>query len=334
MGRIAAHTQEQVFEAADKLAAEGKEVTQTTLREVLGRGSFSTLGKHIDAWQEARKAAPAPVVIDMPESVKAAFAQCWQAAAAEAGKEIAAIREKADAEIKGTKRRLDEALAEVERLEEDANTDAAALESAQAALSQTAKDAQQAATEAAAREAALSATADQMQKQIEAQQDELSRVHTEADAARKQHAAEVARLTGDYSRQLAEQAAALQAAQADADRLRGQLAEAGEKLEAASVRERTKIEEAATAKAEAVRLADQLKEQKARSVEVIGKLEKSKQTVEAELTACRKETRTSSADLARAQGELEALRTQVARLNDTIRGLAAPGDRKGKGGAS
>lgn len=334
MGRIAAHTQEQVFEAADKLAAEGHEVTATTLREVLGRGSFSTLGKHIDAWQQARKAAPVPVVIDMPESVKAAFAQCWQAAATEAGKEIAAIREKADAEIKGTKRRLDEALAEVERLEEDANTDAAALETAQASLAQTAKDAQQAATDAAAREAALSATAEQMQKQIEAQQAELARVHAEADAARSQHAAEVARLTGDFSRQLAEQTTALQAAQGEADRLRGQLAEAAEKLDVASARERAKIEETAKAKADAERLADQLKEQKARSVEVIGKLEKSKQGLEADLSASRKEAKASAADQARAQGELEALRAQVAHLNDTIRSLAAPGERKGKGGAS
>lgn len=334
MGRIAAHTQEQVFEAADKLAAEGKEVTQTTLREVLGRGSFSTLGKHIDAWQEARRTTPVPVVIDMPESVKAAFAQCWQAAAAEAGKEIAAIREKADAEIKGTKRRLDEALAEVERLEEDANADAATLEAAQNALAQTVKDAQQAATDATAREAALSATAEQMQKQIEAQQAELARTHAEAEAANKQHAAEVARLTGDHSRQIAEQVAALQAAQAEADRLRIQLAESAEKLEAATGRERAKIEEAATAKADAARLADQLKEQKARSVEVIGKLEKSKQGLEADLTATRKEARTAAADLARAQGELDALRTQVASLNDTIRSLAAPGEKKGKGGAS
>ncbi len=184
MGRIAAHTQEQVFEAADKLAANGQEVTATTLREVLGRGSFSTLGKHIDAWQQARKAAPAPVVIDMPESVKAAFAQCWQAAASEAGKEIAAIREKADTEIKTTKRRLDEALAEVERLEEEANADAARLETAEGALSAERAASHRAATEAAAREAALTATAEQMRQQIEAQQAELARVHAEAEAAR------------------------------------------------------------------------------------------------------------------------------------------------------
>lgn len=334
MGRIAAHTQEQVFEAADKLAANGQEVTPTTLREVLGRGSFSTLGKHIEAWQQARQAAPAPVILEMPEAVKAAFAQCWQAAAAEAGKEIAAIREKADAEIKATKRRLDEALSEVERLEDEANTAADALEGAQNTLAHTVKEAQQAATEAAAREAALSATAEQMRQQIEAQQAELARVHAEAEAARSQHAAEVARLTGDFSRQLAEQAAALQAVQGEADRLRGQLAEAGEKLDAASARERAKIEEAATAKAEALRLADQLKDQKARSVEVIGKLEKSKQALETDLTATRKEAREAATQLGRAQGELEALRTQVASLNDTVRRLADQGDKKGKGAQS
>ena len=33
MGRIAAHTQEQVFEAADKLAANGQEVTDPAMIE-------------------------------------------------------------------------------------------------------------------------------------------------------------------------------------------------------------------------------------------------------------------------------------------------------------
>ena len=281
MGRIAAHSQEQVFEAADKLAAEGHDVTPTTLRELLGRGSFSTLGKHIDAWQQARKTAPAPVMIEMPEGVKVAFAQCWMAAAAEAGKEIAAIREKADAEVHGTKRRLDEALAEVERLEEYANADATALDAAQARLAQTVKDAQQAATAAAAREAALSATAVQMQKQIEAQQAEILRIRTEA----------------------------------------------AEKLDAAVARERAKIEEATKAKADAERLTDQLAEQKARSAESIGNLETA-------LSASRQEAKTLADNQARAQGELEALRTQLARLNDTLRSLAPMGEKKGKGSAA
>ena len=161
-------------------------------------------------------------------------------------------------------------------------------------------------------------------------QAELGRVHAEAEATRNQHAAEIARLSTDFSRQLAEQASALRASQGEADRLRGQLADAGEKLDAIFARERTKIEEAATAKAEAVSLAEQLKGQKVRSVEVIGKLEKSKQALEGELMAIRKETRDLSTKLGMATGELEALRTQVAGQTDVIKGFAASaqGDKK------
>ncbi len=110
MGRIAAFTQEQVFEAADKLAADGIEVSPNALRDHLGRGSFSTFMKHIDAWKKAQEDSPAPVVFDMPDNVKAAFAQCWQAAAAEASKEISSVREKAAMEIRTVTRRTDEAL--------------------------------------------------------------------------------------------------------------------------------------------------------------------------------------------------------------------------------
>ena len=330
MGRNAAHSQEQIFDAADKLAANGQEVTPNALRDVLGRGSYSTFVKHIDAWQQARQAAPAPVILEMPESVKAAFAQCWQAAASEAGKEIAAIREKADAEIKATKRRLDEAIAAIEQLEGEAEADTARLETAEAALAANRAAAQQAATEAAAREAGLSATADQMRQQIDAQQAELARVHGEAEAARNQQTAEIARLTADFSRHLVEQSAALQSSQADADRLRGQLADTVQKLDEASARERVKIEEAATAKAEAARLAEQLKDQKARSVEVIGKLEKSKQALEADLTVSRKEAKEAGTELGRAEGELEALRNQVVSQGDMLKNFAAQGDKKAK----
>lgn len=330
MGRTAVHTEKQVFEAADRLAANRQEVTPNALRDLLGRGSYSTFVKHIDAWQLARQAAPAPVIIDMPESVKTAFAQTWQAAATEAGKEIAAIRDKADAEISAVKRRLDEAVAAIEQLEAEAEADSARLEAAESSLSTERAGSQQAATSAIAREAALQATADQMRQQIEAQQAELGRVHAEAEAARNQHAGEITRLAADFSRQLAEQASALLASQGEAGLLRGQLADAALKLDAASVRERAKIEEAATAKAEAVRLADQLKDQKTRSLDVIGKLEKSKLTIDAEVMALRKEARELAAQVGRAAGELDALRAQVAQQNDVIKGFAALSDKKTK----
>ena len=175
MGRTAAYTQEQVFEAADKLAANGQEVTANALRDVLRRGSYSTFVKHIDAWRRARQASVVPVVFEMPEAVKAAFAQCWQAAASEAGKDIVTIREKADAEIQAIRHQLDEALAAIDQLEAEADADAARIEAAEAALATERTAVQQAAIEAAAREAGLKVTIDQMRQQIEALQAESIR---------------------------------------------------------------------------------------------------------------------------------------------------------------
>lgn len=330
MGRKALHTQEQVFQAANALAASGKEVTPTSLRDALGGGSLTTIYKHIDAWQETRLAAPVPVILEMPDSVKAAFSQCWQAAASEAGKEIAAVREKADNEVKAAKRRLDEAIAAIEQLEAEADSDAARLEAAEANLAAERKTSQQVATEAAAHEAALMATVEQMKQQLEALQTELACVHEEADAARTQYSAEISRLTADFSRQLAEQAAAVRSAQAEADRLRGQLVEVGGKLDAIITSERVKIEEAATAKADVVRLTEHLKEQEVRSADAINKLEKDRQSLEAELSVMRKEVREAEANLGRATGELESLRTQVAGQTDVIKRFADKATAKAK----
>lgn len=227
MARAPTNTAAEVFAAAERLAAKDEDVTPTALREALGGDSFSTLIKHIAAWKQARQVAPAQVILDMPESVRAAFAQCWQTAAAEAGKEIAAIRDKADAETKAMTRQLSDAIAAIEQLE------------------------------------------------------------AQADAETARHEEQLAAVT--------------------------------QKLETTVERERATITEAATAKAEAQRLTTQLHEQKSWSMDVIGKLEKSKQAWEAELNDLRKETREQVVALSRAQGELTALRAQVASQAEVIK---------------
>jgi len=299
MGRKAMHTQEQVFEAADRLAATGREVTAASLREYLGGGSLTTIYKHHEAWAAARAAQAAPVIIEMPEAVKAAFAQCWNIAAGEAGKEIASIREKADAEVKAAKRRLDEAVAAIAQLEAENESETVRVEELQRQLTETRDAANVAATDAAARDAALTATAEQLREQLSTLKDELRHAHDEVADLRLER-----------------------------DRLAGTLdqvrADLSEKTAAMVERERRLIEDAATARAEATRVADQLKDQKARSVEVIGKLEKSKQRMEAELDAVRKEAKNATGQLARAQGELETLRSQVASQGDLLRGLTPP----------
>ena len=158
MGRKALHTQDQVFEAGDHLAASGREVTPTTLRDTLGGGSLTTIYRHLEAWEATRKAVPAPVNIPMPDAVRLAFELTWQAAATEAGKEIATIREKADIEIKAAHRRLEEAVAAIAQLESEQLADADRLEGLETTLLKEREIARQAVIDAAGREAGLAAT--------------------------------------------------------------------------------------------------------------------------------------------------------------------------------
>lgn len=333
MGRIAAHSQEQVFEAANKLAENNQEVTPNSLRDILGRGSYSTLIKHIDAWQQTRQAVPAQIILEMPESVKTAFSQCWQAASTEAGKEIASIREAADNEIVGIKRRLIEAVEAIEQLENESNADAARFEALEAVLSSERISAQQLTTNAAAREAGLVGTTDQMRQQISAQQAELARVHTETAEWRTQQAAEMKRLVEGFTRRLSEQAEMLQSSQADVGNLKRLLADSVKNLNEAVAREQAKTEELTMAKGEAARMCDQLKDQKTRSMETIGRIEKSKQVLEAELIAARNEVKNISTRLGRSEGEIAALRAQVASQDAVLKSFAVrdslPGSEQG-----
>ncbi len=106
MGRKALHTPEQVFQAADRLAAAGQSVSPASLRAALGGGSLTTIYKHLATWEATRPASSAPTAMIMPETVERIFAQAWQIATTEAGKDMAAIREKSEAEVKAMTLRL------------------------------------------------------------------------------------------------------------------------------------------------------------------------------------------------------------------------------------
>jgi chromosome segregation ATPase len=303
MGRKAKHTQEQVFEVADQIAASGQEVTPTVLLAALG-GSLTTIYRHLEAWQALRKDAPAPVVFEMPDDVKAAFSRAWQAAATEAAKEIAAIREKADSDVKTITRRLDEAVANIAQLESEADTDATRIEALETELATENAAAIEAATAAAKRESSLAATVEQMQYQINAQQAELTRIHAEHEAARKQ------------------QAEALKNANDEASRLRAKLDEEAAKTERANERERKMLKDLTTAQADVARLTEQLKDQKQRSIEVIAKLEDSKHKMEGQLHVARTEALECATQLGTVTGQCEALRAQVATQGLLIKDFA------------
>ena len=276
MGRLAAFTPEQVYEAAEQLFAAGQDVTPNALRDSLGKGSYSTFVKHIEEWKRTRQAPAVVVAFVMPDEVKAAFDRAWLAATSEAGKEIALIREKADAEVKTARRAETDAIAATVELEKEIEAESALVQAAEAALLKEREAHQQLASESAAKIASLTAKAEQMREQIDSQQNELQRLHIEEG------------------------------------RLHEQLTQAADKLEVVNGRERLKIEEAATAKADCLRLKEQLHTQKTSSMEVIGKLEKAKQSMEANISELHKENRALSESLGEATGERNALRNQVA----------------------
>ena len=131
-----------------------------------------------------------------------------------------------------------------------------------------------------------------------------------------------ARLAADFMRQLGEQADALKNATTESNHLRIKLDEEAAKNERSIERERMMLKEFTTAQADVARLTDQLKEQKQRSLEVIAKLEESKQKKEAQLSTARTVALESATQLGTVAGQCEILRAQVVSQELLINGFA------------
>lgn len=117
-------TQEQVFEAAQRLAAKGEVVTVQTVRETLGFGSFTTITPHLREWRSQGK-QPSALPVTVPAEVEAAggkaIAAIWQAAEELARREIEAIRHGAQRQVAEARFETEEMFAEVSRLEQQAD---------------------------------------------------------------------------------------------------------------------------------------------------------------------------------------------------------------------
>lgn len=106
---------EQVFAAADALAARGERPTQEKVREALGGGSFATIGPALRRWRDAQEEAAQLAGVDVPDSVEARgrelLALVWREASSRAQAGHAALQaavadlEQAveDAEAEGTR---------------------------------------------------------------------------------------------------------------------------------------------------------------------------------------------------------------------------------------
>jgi chromosome segregation ATPase len=141
---------EQVFAAADAIAARGDRPTQEKVREALGGGSFATIGPALRRWRDAQEEAAQLAGVDVPDSVEARgrelLALVWREASSRAQAGHAALQaavadlEQAveDAEAEGTRavatveKELDEertARAELDRRVRDLELELAGLRS-------------------------------------------------------------------------------------------------------------------------------------------------------------------------------------------------------------
>ncbi|HNM50671.1 MAG TPA: DNA-binding protein, partial [Candidatus Obscuribacter sp.] len=109
--------QGELFEVADRLESEGKEVTALAVQTALGRGSYTTVYKYLEAWRASRPAPVAPVSFQMPDPVKNIFAGAWRMALMESAKETEAVKVKAAEDLKNAAAQLHGALQAIEKLE-------------------------------------------------------------------------------------------------------------------------------------------------------------------------------------------------------------------------
>lgn len=97
-------TDEQVFAAADALAARGDRPTQEKVREALGGGSFATIGPALRRWRDAQEESAQLAGVDVPDSVEARgrefLALLWREASSRAQAGHAALQA-AVAELEG-----------------------------------------------------------------------------------------------------------------------------------------------------------------------------------------------------------------------------------------
>lgn len=184
---------DEVIETANRLEAEGKEVTALTMLSALGRGSLTTIYKHLDAWRETKPVRSPVVQADQPEPVKTAFATAWRVAAEEAARETTVIREKAAEEVKGALRQFHGALEALAKVEADREADAEAMEGLHGIIAE--QKAQIGKLEAEV--AAANARADELR-------DQLKSLQADRDAAIKQAAEHKGELTAlkDQNKQL------------------------------------------------------------------------------------------------------------------------------------
>lgn len=117
-------TSEQIYAAADAIAAAGQRPTQALVREHLGGGSFATIGPALKRWREAQWEQHELAEVELPGELDEALQQLggrvWQAAIAAAEAKLVAEREALAAAREALEAEAEEQREAVAQLEHEA----------------------------------------------------------------------------------------------------------------------------------------------------------------------------------------------------------------------
>ncbi len=122
MSRRAHVTQDEVNQAANELLAAGTTPTTTLIQQRVG-GSFTTIGRLFEVWEQQHRAEPAGA-IEIPDDVARAATESlqmlWRTAFDLARREVAQVRAAAAEELAAVQSKRDEQAGAIERLELEA----------------------------------------------------------------------------------------------------------------------------------------------------------------------------------------------------------------------
>ena len=283
MARRRAIEADELFETANRLQAEGKDVTAVALLDALGGGSLRTIYKLLEEWQQRRPAVVITAPEEIPAGVQSAFANAWRLATQEAGRAVIAVKEKAAEEVDAALKQFQGALDAIGKLEAESEADSQQIDSLKERVAELEAALQKSQTDGAA----YRATCEQLRQQVKSQEAELERLHGEIDKERTGRQQEIQRMTAaaeaaqeKTAQQIESLKSALAEAQSRAQKMENEKADALsrrddmqrqlEKAEEASKTDRSEREAAIKEAAELRGLSEGLKTQNAELLSRLG----------------------------------------------------------------
>ena len=238
-------TDELVSGIADRLAGEGRKVTNRLVWDHIGGGSMTTIAGALRRWRERQQieaetpAIRTPLPETVAEAMRTAIERLWKAAQEETQKEIDRLTEAANARVSDAVAERDGALAELQATVEELQSlqsRSAGLENDLQAARQVGEGLRGELASAAERAGQAAARAIEIERRADDLHAELGRVHDDAKAERERLAEALTR--AGVERDEARQEAA--GARENAARLQGQVeamqAQLGELMKAIAAR--------------------------------------------------------------------------------------------------